>query len=443
MLQIPSSPVPCISISLAPHEIPFEEPKSPFSITLLSPEEEAPNTPTSQHLLPPPTLSPHQLVHIERRGQLSPLSTRNGGRGLEREKFEAMLKASRERTAMVGGRKPVDLRKEIAVKVQMAKQLQRRAKFLTKLAEPPSPSAAEQPVTPPESPAIFHFSLPSPGLESPLEVFENISTDPRRIEAAPRIEQVDFRLPIQKMAEQARRYRREAQNGRPAVPLPSLEQISQRLSMNPGSVRIARSPSPDPDARANRLPSFLLTRSVSPELKQKVVAPKKPMLSLALGNLARFKETKEPTPIVPKKVPFPPSPKSPQPSKLQVITTLCPPTKSKSSPTEFTEANVTQFAATHAATTMQPRVAVKAPVLVAAPQPARRAAVTQDMFNKLSRRTPCLAGAAACGIKAKDDIILVSPISEGGLKRRTSAPAELPASQRKPRHPVLDMPGGF
>ena len=57
------------------------------------------------------------------RGQLSPLSAGvSGGKGLERAKFEAMLRASKERMAMVGAKKPVELRKEIAVKVQMAKQ---------------------------------------------------------------------------------------------------------------------------------------------------------------------------------------------------------------------------------------------------------------------------------------------------------------------------------
>ncbi|KIJ24373.1 hypothetical protein M422DRAFT_785885 [Sphaerobolus stellatus SS14] len=438
MLPIPTSPVPCISISLAPHEILAEEPKSPFQFAI----PEVPDSPKPFHLLPPPTLSPHQTLRIERRGQLSPLSSGAVGRGLEREKFEAMLKASRDRTAMVKAKKPVELRKEIAVKVQMAKQLQRRAKFLHKLAEPPSPSAADQPVTPPESPAIFHFSLPSPGLESPLEVFENLDNDHKRFGLPPRIEQVDFRLPSQKKAEEVRRFRREAQRVQPALPLPSLDEISQRLSKSPGSVRISRSPSPDVESgRVNRLPSFLRTRSVSPELKQ-AVPEKKPRLALALGNLSRFNETREPTPVVPKEVPFPPSPKSPLPPKLQITTTLCPPTRSKSSPTEFTEANVTQFTATHTTPAMQQRVDVgKAPV--AAPViPTRRAELTKDMFNKLSRRNPCLAGAAACGIKAKDDIFLTSP-SEGGLKRRTSAPAELPASQRKPRHPVLDKPGGF
>lgn len=121
MLQLPESPVPCISISFAPHESATVEPKSPFAVTLPDVPDESP---ISQHLLPPPTLSPHQLSHVERRGQLSPLSSSHSGKGMERAKFEAMLKASKERSNVVGAKKPMELRKELAFKVQMAKQRQ-------------------------------------------------------------------------------------------------------------------------------------------------------------------------------------------------------------------------------------------------------------------------------------------------------------------------------
>ena len=44
------------------------------------------------------------------------------GKGLERERFDALLKASRERNAAVGSKKQTDLRKEIALKVHRNKQ---------------------------------------------------------------------------------------------------------------------------------------------------------------------------------------------------------------------------------------------------------------------------------------------------------------------------------
>lgn len=72
---------------------------------------------------------------------------------------------------------------------------ERRALFLSKIGAPPSPTAISLPKTPPESPAIFHYSLPSPGLVSPLAHFETLEEEDD--EFAPRkvwVEQVDFKL---------------------------------------------------------------------------------------------------------------------------------------------------------------------------------------------------------------------------------------------------------
>jgi hypothetical protein len=44
------------------------------------------------------------------------------GQGLERERFEMLLKASRERTMVLGKKKSLDLRKEVAVKTHRSKQ---------------------------------------------------------------------------------------------------------------------------------------------------------------------------------------------------------------------------------------------------------------------------------------------------------------------------------
>lgn len=75
-----------------------------------------------------------------------------------------------------------------------------------------------------------------------------------------------------------------------------------------------------------------------------------------------------------------------------------------------------------------------------------RAQVARDMFHKLSRRTPGLSTAAVYGVKARDDMSLAcSPGCEveDKQRRRTSAPAGVPASQMAAHHPVLEKPGGF
>lgn len=57
--------------------------------------------------------------------QLSPLRPTDvpvAGKGLERERFEELLRASRERNAALGGKRSPDLRKEIAIKVHKSKQ---------------------------------------------------------------------------------------------------------------------------------------------------------------------------------------------------------------------------------------------------------------------------------------------------------------------------------
>lgn len=54
---------------------------------------------------------------------------------------------------------------------------ERRQTFLARLLATPSssPTTLTTPVTPPDSPAEFHFTLPSPGLVSPLALFETIA----------------------------------------------------------------------------------------------------------------------------------------------------------------------------------------------------------------------------------------------------------------------------
>lgn len=56
---------------------------------------------------------------------------------------------------------------------------ERRQTFLARLLASPSssPTTLTTPVTPPDSPAVFHYRLPSPGLLSPLALFEALDTN--------------------------------------------------------------------------------------------------------------------------------------------------------------------------------------------------------------------------------------------------------------------------
>lgn len=117
MSDLLSTHVPSISISPAPPEEPLVEPFSPFS-ACLTPTLAEVDAFRAQHLTPPPT-------HTSFGRQLSPLRPAEAavkGKGLERDRFEAMLQASRERNVALGSKKTLDLRKEIALKAHKNKQ---------------------------------------------------------------------------------------------------------------------------------------------------------------------------------------------------------------------------------------------------------------------------------------------------------------------------------
>lgn len=238
--------LPQISISPPPVEEPVAEPFSPFSSLSLSPV-----TPPDEdgfrpvHLTPPPDLTRfnRKSSPLRPRDQASPIPT-----GLERERFEAMLQAAKDRNSIAGARKTTDLRKEITLKAHKTKHDERRALFLSKVLAPPSPTATLTPVTPPDSPCIFHFSLPSPGLKSPLSIFDSPTVDEDVLTREPWIEEVDFRRELG--------VPHKAKAKEPSVrarPLPSLDQISARL----GSQGVVRPQFPSPVARTKRLPAFL------------------------------------------------------------------------------------------------------------------------------------------------------------------------------------------
>ena len=116
-----------------------------------------------------------------------------------------------------------------------------RALFLSKVNAPPSPAATGIPKTPPESPSIFHYSLPSPGLVSPLALFESLHQNEftgslQFPSVKPWVEQVEYR-------------RLKGANSR----VPSLEQISAHLSGHTAASKEERPPIP--------LPTFLRATS--------------------------------------------------------------------------------------------------------------------------------------------------------------------------------------
>ena len=115
---LPSMAVPEICISLAPpsEEI-LTEPFSPFDGVHIVVQENADDFRPAL-LSPPPSMSmtPKHL------SPLSPPEAPVKGQGLERERFEQLLKTSRERSAALGNKRSPDLRKELAVKTYKSKQ---------------------------------------------------------------------------------------------------------------------------------------------------------------------------------------------------------------------------------------------------------------------------------------------------------------------------------
>lgn len=338
------------------------------------------------HLSPPPSSSSPRFMR-----QPSPLGPHSAlaGQGLERERFEALLLASRERNAAVGVKKGNDLRKEIALKAHSRKQVERRALFLSKVLAPPSPTATFLPKTPPDSPAIFNYTLPSPGLVSPLALFESLNENPAYgvlFNREPWVEQVDFRLPVAKKVE-PHAAAKPTTHANPAKPIPSLDQISARLSSR-GHVR---TPSAEAAERKLRLPAFL--------------AHSREPTTLAVGRLKLPIRSSKPSAAIAKNLPLMPprSPCYPLSPKLQV-TTLVVPRSSCLSPIALSESN-----------------------LLALNSRERRA---KDMLSTLKKRTEN-------GLLQDTD----------GLDRkwkRRSAPAELsPRVRTGFEHPVLAMPGGF
>lgn len=102
-----SSPIPFISISPAPEEDPIVEPFSPFSALSVLPSVQ--DTFRPSHLTPPTTITSFKR-------SFSPFRPSPVGKGLESQKFQVLLAASKQRKASGGSNQSVEFRKEIALK---------------------------------------------------------------------------------------------------------------------------------------------------------------------------------------------------------------------------------------------------------------------------------------------------------------------------------------
>lgn len=338
--------------------------------------------------------------------------------------------------------------------------MERRALFLSKIGAPPSPSAVAMPKTPPESPAVFHYSLPSPGLVSPLALFQslendNLSCGEKSKERKGWVEQVTFRLPKIGESEDFTTHdakpvhaRCQAHARQPSAP--SLEQITERYTSHNGqpvstaSQISARTPIPLPaflSARRQPTNSFeqlrvagihdipkpenveryrFPSRSSPPPLKPepKLEQPTLPFVAELTPGSSSPATLALPTPRQ-RTYALPSSPVGRHPP-LQITTTVIPHASSKS-PVELTEANLMALNS--------------------------RAHTAQDMLCMIRRRTAHSAARARLRLSSDTEKLFVKSAEEEDaekMRRRNSSPAELPRKERSGfSHPVLKLPGGF
>ena len=137
----------------------------------------------------------------------------------------------------------------------------RRALFLSRVQPPPSPTAPE---TQPDSPGLFHHSLPSPGLESSLTLFESWSGNHTDDVLDAWVERVDLHL-----VDDVPKPSLNRSSTKPVCGLPSLDQISARfprsaklddIKMTSGALTNEESPRPSVGIGRLRMP--LRTRSI-------------------------------------------------------------------------------------------------------------------------------------------------------------------------------------
>ncbi|KAG8906075.1 hypothetical protein FRB99_007663 [Tulasnella sp. 403] len=464
-------PTPTIEIHLAQDEhdddqLEIRPPRSPYSPKLPSPmayvDSDADDF-RPVHLLPPPSVSPVARPKL-------PSPPPADKKGIDQERFAQLLKSCRERAAMKHGRKEsLELRKQVTLKAHTTKALERRALFLSKIQSPPSPGAANMPVTPPESPAVFHFTLPSPGMQSPLAVFESLAQREKVAESDtstvefPRdptsptgnagarkgwVEEVDFRARVRRnsirngtapiaeldlaVPRSTVKQDRRASSGRS---MPSLDQITARL------------------AKAGALPTQQkdVTPSVSAVGGAKKSVPPLDIGKVKISGLSHRRTPSSPLATSPvfTSVPEvtvedednaePPAPATRLPAFLQKRPSTEETTTPAVAPTPPSKSS------SHPATTGE-SVRLSAPPALRRrptnPAPPRLPPSQPFQVRAMPTRLPLSSSTATAETRKQRGLDMVEK-----LRRRSSAPAALPPSEgaaaRKDSHRVLTMKGGF
>lgn len=256
------------------------------------------------------------------------------------------------------------------------------------------------PKTPPESPAIFHYSLPSPGLVSPIAHYEALQEQDGINQ--PWVEQVDFKL----LSKPKPRF---APLSKPRQPLPSLEQISARLNCQRVSRNQQVSRNDTVTQSAPPMPSESAPRLVVGRLRMPVRNSTMPTPTITVSEFndkdseAEFDTTRPPK-----------SPLLITPSNLQVTTTPVPRTRSVS-PTKLTQANLM------ALNSRESRSSAMLSTL-------RRRTQSNNLHQPIPRPTVHLNEADPC--KA--------------FRRHSAPPDSMDLSRRSGfEHPILRLPGAF
>ncbi len=283
------------------------------------------------------------------------------------------------------------------------------------------------PKTPPESPAVFHYTLPSPGLVSPLALFDALGLDDpdaaNKVPLMPWVEQVDYRLA--KEPEQPATpmvvvtpadnvtCTPETRGHKRGRSIPSLEQITERFSNTQSATSVT--PLPNPVRTSSRLPAFLAQRTTETPGRQ-------PLRSIQLPPQRTPPPVSKALPPVPN-VPVRNDSLPEKRRALQVTTTIVPRSSTKPSPIRLTAENLDALNS--------------------------RERTARDMLSAIGRRTAVrgpMLRARTLSQLASSILSRADPGSDDGERklRRNSAPAELPAKCRIGfTHPVLAMPAGF
>ncbi|KAG1867851.1 hypothetical protein DFJ58DRAFT_115136 [Suillus subalutaceus] len=374
MLSAISTSIPHIRISPASPVKAYREPYSPF----LS----AGNPDKDDSGYRPQSLSPQYHFPAISPRHSSPLRPADcPPREFPRDQFDLLLEVSRDKRAALGSRKVPDLRKELAIKNQRNKQLERRAFLLSRIQEPTLPTAGSK--TPVETPGVDHCPLPSLGLGSP-SFYSSAEHDGWIGKDLPgyrtRFEQADCRLPISKPKADLNLGRRK---------LPSLEEITARV----GPLHPPPSMTNEPIFATPRLPMFL--RGDRNSSTTRTVSDTKPSINIGRLHMPvrRRQSSDSLSYIRPSAIPS-----SPCYPNIEIAS----PRACGNAICAFTESNM------HA---------------------LGRANTAREMMTTIKRRTspplPCLA-------------------NHQPRPKRHSAPAEMQLRGRSGfEHPILSLPGAF